>query len=74
MVREQLDPTPAFDIIFAFMGRMHEVATRLVAIASDNATFHERLVGDLREGVAKGSISVADQQQPKNACSRPVPA
>ncbi len=36
---------------------------RLVAIATDNATFHERLAGDLREGVAKGSISIADQQQ-----------
>ena len=36
---------------------------RLVAIAEDNATFHERLAGDLREGVAKGSISIADQQQ-----------
>ena len=29
----------------------------------DNVTFHERLAGDLREGVAKGSISIADQQQ-----------
>ena len=36
---------------------------RLVAIAQDNVTFHERLVGDLREGVSKGSISIADQQQ-----------
>lgn len=36
---------------------------RLVAIATDNATFHERLAADLREGVAKGSISIADQQQ-----------
>ena len=36
---------------------------RLVAIATDNTTFHERLAGDLREGVAKGSISIADQQQ-----------
>lgn len=36
---------------------------RLVAIAQDNATFHERLAGDLREGVARGSISIADQQQ-----------
>jgi adhesin transport system outer membrane protein len=36
---------------------------RLVAIAQDNVTFHEKLVGDLREGVAKGSISIADQQQ-----------
>ena len=36
---------------------------RLVAIAEDNATFHEKLAGDLREGVAKGSISIADQQQ-----------
>ncbi len=36
---------------------------RLVAIAQDNATFHERLAADLREGVARGSISIADQQQ-----------
>ena len=36
---------------------------RLVAIAEDNAAFHERLAGDLREGVSKGSISIADQQQ-----------
>ena len=36
---------------------------RLVAIADDNATFHQKLAGDLREGVAKGSISIADQQQ-----------
>src|SRR5215213_2308221 len=36
---------------------------RLVAITEDNATFHERLAGDLREGVSKGSISIADQQQ-----------
>ena len=36
---------------------------RLVAIASDNASFHEKLAGDLREGVSKGSISIADQQQ-----------
>ena len=36
---------------------------RLVAIAQDNATFHERLAGNLREGVTQGSISIADQQQ-----------
>jgi adhesin transport system outer membrane protein len=36
---------------------------RLVAISQDNVTFHQKLVGDLREGVAKGSISIADQQQ-----------
>jgi outer membrane protein, adhesin transport system len=36
---------------------------RLVAISEDNATFHERLAADLREGVSKGSISIADQQQ-----------
>jgi len=36
---------------------------RLVAIADDNATFHQKLAGDLSEGVAKGSISIADQQQ-----------
>ena len=36
---------------------------RIVAAATDNLAFHERLVGDLREGVQRGSISVADQQQ-----------
>ena len=36
---------------------------RLVAIAQDNAQFHARLVGDLRQGVEQGSISIADQQQ-----------
>ncbi|RST30037.1 agglutination protein [Sphingomonas ginkgonis] len=36
---------------------------RLVAIAQDNVAFHEKLAGDLREGVQKGSISIADQQQ-----------
>jgi len=36
---------------------------RLVAIAEDNAAFHERLAGDLRTGVSQGSISIADQQQ-----------
>ena len=36
---------------------------RLSAIATDNVTFHEKLAGDLREGVSKGSISIADQQQ-----------
>ena len=36
---------------------------RLVAIAEDNASFHERLAGDLRTGVSQGSISIADQQQ-----------
>ena len=36
---------------------------RLVAIAEDNAAFHERLAGDLRTGVAQGPISIADQQQ-----------
>ena len=36
---------------------------RLVAISQDNVTFHEHLAGDLKEGVSKGSISIADQQQ-----------
>jgi adhesin transport system outer membrane protein len=36
---------------------------RLVAIAQDNASFHEKLASDLRQGVANGSISIADQQQ-----------
>lgn len=36
---------------------------RLVAIAQDNVAFHERLAGDLGQGVQNGSISIADQQQ-----------
>jgi outer membrane protein, adhesin transport system len=36
---------------------------RIVAAAEDNVTFHERLTGDLRQGVTQGSISIADQQQ-----------
>ncbi len=36
---------------------------RVQAAASDNRRFHELLVGDLSQGVAQGSISVADQQQ-----------
>jgi outer membrane protein, adhesin transport system len=36
---------------------------RIVAASEDNIDFHNRLVGDLREGVSKGSISIADQQQ-----------
>lgn len=36
---------------------------RLVAIAQDNVAFHEKLAGDLGEGVKQGSISIADQQQ-----------
>ena len=33
VVREQLDPTPAFDIIYKFMGPAHFTLTRLVAAA-----------------------------------------
>lgn len=36
---------------------------RIVAASQDNIDFHSRLVADLREGVAKGSLSIADQQQ-----------
>lgn len=36
---------------------------RIVAASEDNIAFHSKLVGDLREGVTKGSISIADQQQ-----------
>jgi adhesin transport system outer membrane protein len=36
---------------------------RIVAASEDNVVFHERLSADLREGVSKGSISIADQQQ-----------
>ena len=36
---------------------------RIVAASEDNIDFHSKLVADLREGVAKGSLSIADQQQ-----------
>lgn len=36
---------------------------RIVAASEDNIDFHERIVSDLREGVTKGSLSIADQQQ-----------
>ncbi len=36
---------------------------RIVAAAEDNIAFHERMVSDLREGVTKGSLSIAEQQQ-----------
>lgn len=36
---------------------------RIVAAAEDNTAFHEKLVGELRDGVKNGSISIADQQQ-----------
>lgn len=36
---------------------------RIVAASEDNIEFHERIVSDLREGVTKGSLSIADQQQ-----------
>jgi adhesin transport system outer membrane protein len=36
---------------------------RILAAADDNVGFHRTLASDLREGVTKGSISIADQQQ-----------
>ncbi len=36
---------------------------RIVAASEDNIAFHTKLVNDLKQGVTKGSISVADQQQ-----------
>ncbi|MBA3941797.1 MAG: agglutination protein [Sphingopyxis sp.] len=36
---------------------------RIVAASEDNIDFHSKLVTDLREGVSKGSLSIADQQQ-----------
>jgi outer membrane protein, adhesin transport system len=36
---------------------------RVSAAADDNVTFHKMLVSDLGQGVAQGSISIADQQQ-----------
>ena len=33
IIREQMQPTAAFDVIFGFMGPAHGIATRLVAVA-----------------------------------------
>lgn len=45
IVREQLDPSAAFDIIYGFTGRAHTLATRLVAVAggSDPETMETKL-------------------------------
>jgi len=42
---------PAYSTIFS---------GSIVADPTTNVTFHQKLVGDLREGFAKGSISIAD--------------
>jgi len=36
---------------------------RIVASATENLAFHEALAADVREGVAKGAMSVSEQQQ-----------
>ena len=46
---------------------------RLVAIADDNATFHQKLAGDLREGVSKGSIASPTSSRLKSGCNRRAP-
>ncbi|MEH3038045.1 MAG: TolC family protein [Sphingomonas adhaesiva] len=36
---------------------------RVLAAAADNVSFHQKLAGDLGQGVRGGSVSIADQQQ-----------
>jgi len=36
---------------------------KILAASDENVAFHEKLTGDLKEGVNTGSISIADQQQ-----------
>lgn len=36
---------------------------RILAAAADNVSFHQKLAGDLGQGVQGGSVSIADQQQ-----------
>lgn len=36
---------------------------RIVAAATENLTFHEALAEDVREGVARGAMSISEQQQ-----------
>ena len=43
IVREQLAPTPAFEVIYGFMGRAHGIATHLVAIALGQPEASERV-------------------------------
>ncbi|HEX7760996.1 MAG TPA: TolC family protein [Caulobacteraceae bacterium] len=51
----------ALDVVHDYLNYLLE--QRLVAIGMDNVAFHTQMVGDLREGVSQGSISIADQQQ-----------
>jgi len=51
----------ALEVVRTYLNYM--LQQRLVAIAQDNISFHEKLAGDLGEGVKQGSISIADQQQ-----------
>jgi adhesin transport system outer membrane protein len=51
----------ALEVVRTYLNYM--LQQRLVAIAQDNVAFHEKLAGDLGEGVKQGSISIADQQQ-----------
>lgn len=51
----------ALEVVRTYLNYM--LQQRLVAIAQDNIAFHEKLAGDLGEGVKQGSISIADQQQ-----------
>lgn len=36
---------------------------RIVAVATENLAFHEALAADVREGVARGAMSISEQQQ-----------
>jgi adhesin transport system outer membrane protein len=51
----------ALDVVHDYLNYL--LQQRLVAISVDNVAFHNQMVGDLREGVSQGSISIADQQQ-----------
>ena len=41
LVREQMEPTPVFDIVFAFMEPVHTLLRRLVAILTDSDPDHD---------------------------------
>jgi adhesin transport system outer membrane protein len=49
------------DVVRAYLNFL--LQQRLYALAQDNIAFHEQTVGDLRQGVSSGSLSIADQQQ-----------
>jgi adhesin transport system outer membrane protein len=53
--------TVAFNVSRAYLQAM--VQERILAAAEDNLAFHHKLAADVREGVARGAMSISERQQ-----------